>query len=141
MNFIGKHLYKSLFFNNVLRLQTKEKFYQIFQNTFFTKHLYLTASALFCLLCRHQPQKNVSACSCTKKDTFHWSFPGTIFVCEYFFIFYFFVSEKIDICLIVKVFLLRRIKLLNSNVNKKKKHAWKFDVRCHANQELLEIDV
>ena len=130
MNFIGKHLYKSLFFNNVLRLQTKEKFYQIFQNTFFTKHLYLTASALFCLLCRHQPQKMFQPAAVLKRTlstgTFFFPlgrFPGTIFVCEYFFIFYFFVSEKIDICLIVKVFLLRRIKLLNSNVNKKKKHA------------------
>ena len=30
------------------------------------------------------------------------------------------VSKKINICLIVKVILIRRIKLLNNNINKKK---------------------
>ena len=40
-------------------------------------------------------------------------------------------SKKIGICSIVKVLLLRRIKLLNSSVNKKKKHVQKFDVRSH----------
>ena len=130
MNFIGKHLYESLFFNNVLRLHTKEKFYQIFQNTFFTKHLYLTTSALFCLLCRRQPQKMFQPAAVLKRT-----------LSTEVFIFFFFVSEKIDICLIAKVLLLRRIRLLNSNVNKKKKHVWKFDVRRHVKQELLEIDV
>ena len=40
-------------------------------------------------------------------------------------------SKKINICSIVKVLLLRRIKLLKSSVNKKKKHVRKFDVRSH----------
>ena len=35
--------------------------------------------------------------------------------------------------------LLRKIKLFNNNVNKKKKHARKFDVRSHVIQELREI--
>ena len=60
---------------------------------------------------------NAQTYNCTKKDTgvFLW-----IYLCEYIFIiFYFFVSEKINICLIVKVLLLRRImeKVFN-NVNK-----------------------
>ena len=40
----------------------------------------------------------------------------------------------------IKVLFLRRIKLLN-NVNKKKKHLRKFDVRSHVTQELLVIGV
>ena len=45
-------------------------------------------------------------------------------------------SKKIDICLTIKVLLLRRINLLNNNVNKKKKHVRKFYVRSHVTQEL-----
>ena len=49
--------------------------------------------------------------------------------------FYFF--EKIDIFLIAKkVLSLRRIKLLNNNVNKKKNYVQKFDVRSDVTQEL-----
>ena len=45
--------------------------------------------------------------------------------------------KKINTCLIVKVLLLCKIKILNSNVNKKKKHVRKFDVRSHVTQEYL----
>ena len=44
-------------------------------------------------------------------------------------------SKKTNICLIVEVLLLRRIKLLNSNVNKKKNHVRKFDVRSHMTRD------
>ena len=46
---------------------------------------------------------------------------------------YFEASKKINICLIVKVLLLRRVKLLNNNVIKEKKHVRKFDIRIHKN--------
>ena len=49
------------------------------------------------------------------------------------------VCRKINICLIVKIILLRRIKILNSSVNKEKKHLRKFDVGSHVTQELWEI--
>ena len=42
---------------------------------------------------------------------------------------------------IQKVLLLRRTKLLSSNVNKKKKQVQKFDVRTHVTQKLFEIGV
>ena len=42
---------------------------------------------------------------------------------------------------IQKVLLLRRTKLLSSNVNKKKKQVQKFAVRTHVTQKLLEIGV
>ena len=45
-------------------------------------------------------------------------------------------SKKTNICLIVKALLLRRIKILNSNANKKKKYMQKFDIRSHVTQEL-----
>ena len=45
-------------------------------------------------------------------------------------------SKKTNICLIVKALLLRRIKILNSNANKKKKYVQIFDVRSHVTQEL-----
>ena len=45
-------------------------------------------------------------------------------------------SKKTNICLIVKALLLRRIKILNSNANKKKKYVQKFDARSHVTQEL-----
>ena len=49
--------------------------------------------------------------------------------------------KKINIFFIVKVLLLRTIKPLNSNGNKKKKHMRKFDVRSHVTQELQDIGV
>lgn len=52
----------------------------------------------------------------------------------------FLVSEKNNVCLIIKVLLLRRIKLFNNNLNKKEKHMRKFDVRSNLTQELKEID-
>ena len=83
-------------------------------------------------LCIRTPLKG---CFC-KKDTITGFFLW-IYLCEYIsFIFYFFVSDKIDICLIVKVLLLRRIKVLNKNLNKIKNHVRKFDVRSHVTQEL-----
>ena len=41
----------------------------------------------------------------------------------------------------VKVPLLRRIKLLGNNVNKKEKHVPLFDVRSHVIQELQVVGV
>ena len=41
----------------------------------------------------------------------------------------------------VKVILLRRIKDLSNNINKKEKHVLKFGVRSHVAQELQEIGV
>ena len=51
-NFLGKHLCQSLFFNKVSGLRKKEtltrafscEFSEIFKNTFFTEHLWTTAS-------------------------------------------------------------------------------------------------
>ena len=67
-NFIGKHLCRSLFFNNVSRLQTKEKlmhrcFYVSFTKYFRTLFLQnssvwlLLLNTLFCLLRQLQPEK------------------------------------------------------------------------------------
>ena len=40
----GKHLYQSLFFNKVAGLRHRCEFYEISKNTFFTEHLWRTAS-------------------------------------------------------------------------------------------------